>query len=561
MKKENHIKQLQDLLNLLKEGQVYGLNIDEVERKLESAIIDLNNDLLNVVLFGSFSDGKTTVAAGWLEEEMSNMKIDVDESSDEICIYNSNQKNVRIIDTPGLFGDKEKKVENTVIKFEEETKKYISEAHLILYVVDAVNPVKDSHKNVIKWVLKDLGKLDQTIFVINKMDDVANLDDENDFNRNAEIKAKTLRDTLKQYLELKNNLEEKINIVCVSANPYDEGLKNWFNDIKEYRTLSHLESLKTTTNNVVQNNKDKLKKAVSKSVVKDVVLRKTSELAEIISTEKENQIKQNLKLKRLSSDLSFLKSDAGDAFSQVKQQIENIRENIFIELDSVSKADYYSFVERNLGVKKVDKDVEIGFVLKNKIQSIVDEAIEELKGKTKKIAFEIEETVAEINDGLQKMATKGFQELIKTSSKIPVNTIRDAILSTRNLLKMSTKFKPWGALKLASKVSKGIAAFGAVLEIGLKAWEMKKEADFKEEKRQLKQSLDKVFSDLLDDLGSKDDFINNYLPSVNILDKTVQDLEQNNIKFKEKLEDSEIWRKKLNDFFDAEDIPFEEVTE
>ena len=108
MQQEKQINNLRKLLQLINEGNTYGIGLQEVEIKIKSAIDDLNNDLLNVVLFGSFSDGKTTVAAGWLEEEFDNMKIDSNESSDEICIYNSSLKNVRIIDTPGLFGDKKK---------------------------------------------------------------------------------------------------------------------------------------------------------------------------------------------------------------------------------------------------------------------------------------------------------------------------------------------------------------------------------------------------------------------------------------------------------------------
>ena len=116
MDKQKNIDDLQRLLQLIKEGNIYGLGLKDVEEKIASAIEDLKNDMLNVVLFGSFSDGKTTVAAGWLEEEFDNMKIDTNESSDEICIYNSTLKNVRIIDTPGLFGDKEKSEGSTVIK-------------------------------------------------------------------------------------------------------------------------------------------------------------------------------------------------------------------------------------------------------------------------------------------------------------------------------------------------------------------------------------------------------------------------------------------------------------
>ena len=559
MKNKKDVATLEKLLLLIKEGNVYGLGLKDVETKIASAIKSLDNDLLNVVLFGSFSDGKTTVAAGWLEEEFDNMKIDSNESSDEICIYNSSLKNVRIIDTPGLFGDKQKSVDNVVIKYEEQTKKYISEAHLILYVVEAVNPIKDSHKDIIKWVLQDLGKLEQTIFVVNKMDDVANLEDDNDFKRNAEIKTKVIQDTLKSFLEINEEKLAALNIVCVSANPFEEGLKEWFSNIKEYRELSHLEGLKRLTTEIVENNEEKLKSEVSKSVIKDVIITKTKELDVIINSERENIIKQKLELRRLSSDVSFFKTDAGTAVRQVKENLGNLRDTIFNEINGATRETYYSIIERNLGVKKNGKELEIGFLLQHEIQGIIDEAIEGLQGQTQKITLDLEETVREINEGMQRMASSGLANLFKSASKIPVSQIRDGILSARNTLKLSTKFKPWGALKLAGKFAKGAAILGALMDIGLSYWDKKKAEKFEKEKTEMKQSIDSFFSEILDDLGSTDHFIEKYIPSFNVLQSTIKDLETNNESFDQKLESSSVWKDKVFNFFDAEDVPFEEI--
>ncbi|WP_288955337.1 LeoA/HP0731 family dynamin-like GTPase [uncultured Polaribacter sp.] len=559
MKNKKDVANLEKLLLLIKEGNVYGLGLKDVETKIASTIASLENDLLNVVLFGSFSDGKTTVAAGWLEEEFDNMKIDSNESSDEICIYNSSLKNVRIIDTPGLFGDKEKSVNNQTIKYEEQTKKYISEAHLILYVVEAVNPIKDSHKDIIKWVLQDLGKLEQTIFVVNKMDDVANLEDEKDFKRNAEIKTNVIIDTLQSFLEIKEDQLEKLNIVCVSANPFEEGLKEWFSNINEYRELSHLEGLKTITSDIVKNNEEKLKSEVSKSVIRDVIITKTNELDEIISIEKQNIYNQRLELKRLSSDIGFLKTDAGAAVRQLKERLESLREAIFNEIDGATKETYYSVLERNLGIKKNGKELEVGFLLQHKVQGIIDEAIESLQGQTQKIAIDLEETVSKINESIQLVSASKIAKLFKSASKIPVSKIRDGILSARNALKLSTKFKPWGAVKMAGKFAKGAAAMGAIIEAGDSYLEQKKAMKFDKEKIEMKQSLGSFFSEILDDLGSTDDFIKKYIPSFNVLKNTIKDLETNNESFEKKLEKSSIWKDKVINFFDVEDIPFEEI--
>ena len=87
-----------------------------------------DSDILSIALIGAFSDGKTTTIAGWLEEVKDNMKISTDESSDELAIYHPSNipDKCQIVDTPGLFGDKEKSSGDDVVKLSDITKKYIS---------------------------------------------------------------------------------------------------------------------------------------------------------------------------------------------------------------------------------------------------------------------------------------------------------------------------------------------------------------------------------------------------------------------------------------------------
>ena len=159
-------------------------------QKINDYINDQKNGTIKIVLLGSFSDGKTTAIAGLLGKLESNMKIDEDESSDELSVYHIDAlgQQFEIVDTPGLFGTKEKQIDGVNVKFSEITEKYISEAHIIIYVCNSVNTLKDSHKEIIKKVLRDYNKLESTIFVINKMDDVADTNDEEEYKEVLENK-------------------------------------------------------------------------------------------------------------------------------------------------------------------------------------------------------------------------------------------------------------------------------------------------------------------------------------------------------------------------------------
>lgn len=56
---------------------------------------------------GGFSEGKTSIAAAWIERLDESMKIDHRESSDEVKIYNIDDE-MELVDTPGLFGFEKK---------------------------------------------------------------------------------------------------------------------------------------------------------------------------------------------------------------------------------------------------------------------------------------------------------------------------------------------------------------------------------------------------------------------------------------------------------------------
>ena len=159
--KNELIMKMEGVKSKISELDAMGIEVSDAIKKIDSAITNVRKEKISIVLVGAFSDGKTSVAAGWINERLDNMKIDSDESSDEILCYtpSSIPEGCQIVDTPGLFGDKIGADENGgQVALSDITKKYISEANLILYVVAAKNPIKDSHKKCIRWILKDLNK-------------------------------------------------------------------------------------------------------------------------------------------------------------------------------------------------------------------------------------------------------------------------------------------------------------------------------------------------------------------------------------------------------------------
>ncbi len=137
---------LEKLLDFIHSGEKYGIEIEEsFKAKINSAIQSATDQKLRVA--GGFSEGKTSIAAAWIERLDKSMKIDHQESSDAVKIYDIDNE-IELVDTPGLFGFKEKIADSGKIeRYKDITKKYVSEAHLILYALNPSNPIKESHKD------------------------------------------------------------------------------------------------------------------------------------------------------------------------------------------------------------------------------------------------------------------------------------------------------------------------------------------------------------------------------------------------------------------------------
>ena len=105
------------LEKLINEGSNYDLDLTAIAEKIKSYINSQQNGTIKIVLLGSFSDGKTTAIAGLLEKVESNMKIDEDESSDDLTIYHADVfgQKYEIVDTHGLFGTKEREIDGRMV--------------------------------------------------------------------------------------------------------------------------------------------------------------------------------------------------------------------------------------------------------------------------------------------------------------------------------------------------------------------------------------------------------------------------------------------------------------
>ena len=526
---------LEKTLEFLEEGNKFGVKIDDnLIEKVRIGISDTENEKLKVALIGGFSEGKTSIAAAWAEDyDKSIMKISHSESSDKIECFTIGD--IILIDTPGLFGSKEN---DNCEKYKDITKKYVSEAHIVLYVMNPNNPIKDSHKTDLQWLFKDLNILDRTIFVIGRFDEEVDIEDEDDYLKGLEIKKKNIVGRLRDFDILED--DKNIIIVGVSSDPFQKGLKYWLDNLEEFRKLSHIELLQEATTKKIEASGSKKDLIVStqKSIVSDVLIRELP-----IANERVNKAyMESMQLGELSEDMQVeldkTNKRINNARINLKEYVLDFFTDLILQAKGTSLDTFDEFFQRNIGSE--------GIILENRIKNEFERQLGGALQEINQLQTSYNTGVNHYQSVLGEMAFKGIKmggTFLKNGSIKVTNT---AILASRDFFKLPIKFKPWGAVKLAKGINNALPIIGDIIGIGFDVWEMysekQKQIEFKKVIDDVVKKFEAQRKELLDFVDNHDDFINMFFGSYLDLKSRI-DLLKSELELKKKRkEEFVIWR-------------------
>jgi len=479
------------------------LEIDtSVDRaKLRDAIAEVESDVLRIALLGAFSDGKTSVVAAWLGKIMDDMKIDMDESSDRVVAYQPEGLPVpcEIVDTPGLFGDKEKIVDGAAVMYEDLTKRYISRAHLVFYVVDAGNPLKDSHGEVARWVMRDLDKLSSTVFVINKMDAVTDLTEPAVFERQAAIKKDNLKLALQRAANLDAGELANLNIVCIAADPYGRGLDDWFTRPDDYAARSRIGEFKAITSRVLEGQlAQALIAKTGIDVVRDVVRQKLafaqSELAQMAAIGQQNAQEAT----RIRQDIDSGKVEVRRLSRELAAELMAMEKQLQGQLRPLALEDLRPFLEDDIGYSSDDA----GYKLQLRIKGAIDGLFDQASSVTGRISLDIQRQLDSSESFLDAMSEKAASTVggaLGRLSQLDPATVKDGIFTARDMLASVTgitvKFKPWEATRIAGAVTKWAGPAGAAISLASDGYKMYKAHELEQELSNVKGSIGDAIAD------------------------------------------------------------------
>jgi len=539
------INLLSKLEGFITQGQEFGLDVStDIKTKLQNSLNTLQSDKLKIALIGGFSEGKTSIAAAWLGKiDPETMNISASESSNAVKIYDIDE-DYQLIDTPGLYGYKEQVNTDAqeIEKYKDITKKYVSEAHIILYVMNSKNPIKESHIDDLKWLFKDLNLLPRTVFVLSRFDEVADVEDELDYQDKFKVKEQNVKERLSSILSLTLQETNNLKIVAVSANPFDEGVEYWMENRAEFEQLSHIKLLQNATSEIVKKSGgyNGLIEETRKSIISDILIKKIPEIEEQQSQlskemEKLNQLYEietgalNLISKRIANAKTNLRSSFNDYFQDLVMQVQGT------SLETIG-----DFLVREIGNE--------GSIISSRINEYFQNETNQINTSLNTQAINFNAEIDNIDTALGSLTKKGLNHLAK-NIKLDGTTIlaaRNGLVSGGKLiglnLKDALKFKPWGAINLAGSINKALPLIG----IAVDAWDTwsqaKKQEEFQRAKKELVENLQTHQTQILKHIDA-DDFINNFFPIFNDLKDKIEEIKATHTEHELKTKSFASWRK------------------
>ena len=410
------------------------INTRDVQDKATRVQARLDQDVFEVAFFGAFSDGKSSIIAA-LTHSL-DIPIAVEPTTDTVERYRHGDW--MFVDTPGTFSDK--------LLHDDITRSYISEADLVVFVVNAVNPLPKSQEQLVRWLLVDVGKEPHVIFAINRMDEVADLENDADFEHHVQVKRRTLLQTLHDIC----GRHCEPTVVAISADPYEQGLEDWLDNPEEYNHLSRLQSLIVAIKEHLDKAAEQIQANAGMASVRDgidTILDRLEKLDEELQPAHEMLAQR---VTELSQERDRLEQLVSEAHLGIREDLEAMRRDLLEGLDAcVDQRALKNLIERDIG--------EDGNILERKVINIVERWGQILTGRAKPIFDQINASMEENDSLFGDLMKRGGPVLTKLIHKVfggNSRQIADGILRLRNTLSIPLKFKPWGAMRLAKGLKK-----------------------------------------------------------------------------------------------------------
>ncbi|GAA8099089.1 hypothetical protein Kazakh3189_01060 [Helicobacter pylori] len=258
----------------------------------------------------------------------------------------------------------------------------------------------------------------------------------------------------------------------------------------------------------------------------------------------------NRMIEKRRKDLQNLNSEISQARINLKEFITRYFSDLIRQVLGTSLETFNDFVIREIGDKGINIDTRVQNAFERQTQGIVNE-ISKIETGFNADMSSFEKHAGILGKiGINLLNQSGF--INATNIKVA----RDGIVAVAKFtgIDLALKFKPWGAVKLASNLNKALPLIGLAFE----AWDSynkyQKQQEFEKTKEEMKSHFDGQKQEILALINDETRFKQACFPSVFELEKCIQACEENVKKTQECAQGLEKWIQTGEDFIRGEDI-------
>ncbi len=426
------------------------------------------------------------------------------------------------------------------------------EAHLILYALNPLNPIKESHKDDLNWLFRTLNLLSRTIFVISRFDEEADIEDEEDYNKRFKIKKENVQNRLNELISLSEEEKESLIIVAVAANPFDLGVEHWLKHQEEFQKLSHIKALQDATQKKIKENGGKLTiiEETKKSVIQDVVYRQMPPAKQALQDINREMEYLNKMIEKRRKDLQNLNSEISQARINLKEFITRYFSGLISQVSGTSLETFNDFAMREIGDEGINIETRVQNAFERETQGIFNELAKIETGFNADLNFFEKHAGTLGKIGINFLNQSGF--INATNIKLT----RDGIVAVAKFtgIDLALKFKPWGAVKLASNLNKALPLIGLAFEVWDSYNKHQKQQEFEKAKEKMKSNFYGQKQEILALINDEAKFKQTCFPNALELEKCIQACEENLKKTQECDQEFEKWIQTGEDLIKGEDF-------
>ncbi len=402
------------------------------------------------------------------------------------------------------------------------------------------------------WLFRTLNLLSRTIFVISRFDEEADIEDEKDYNKRFETKKENIQNRLNDLISLSEKEKESLSIVAVAANPFGWGLEYWLEHKEEFQKLSRIKTLQDATQKKIKENGGKLTiiEEAKKSVIQDVVDRQMP-----LAKKEQQNLKRELEdlnkaMEKRRKEIQNLKGEIFQARINLKESITRYFSDLIRQVAGTSLETFNDFVIREIGNE--------GINIKTRVQNAFERETQGILNEIAKIGTSFNADMSFFEKHAGTFGKIGNEFLTKSGfiNATNIKLARDGVAAVGKFvgIDLTFKFKPWGAIKLASNLNKALPLIGIAFE----AWDSwskyQKEQAFEEAKKEMVSHFDNQKKEILDLINDEKTFKEKCFPSALELEKSLQEIKEAIEKTQECDQEFEKWIQTGKDFIKGEDF-------